>query len=323
MNKPQAAERISKLRELINDYRYHYHVLDESIMSEAAADSLKHELSQLETEFPELIAPDSPTQRVAGAPLPGFKQVEHSSRMLSLNVVFDEAEVRAWQERIIKLLPEGTKLEYFADIKMDGLACALVYEDGVLVRGITRGDGFVGEDVTANIRTIDSIPLRLRQDRKFAALVAGRTEIRGEIVMYKADFAALNEARARDGKPLFANPRNTAAGTIRQLDPQLVIGRPLHFRAYDVLRDDPAEVPTNADAYQALRGLGFLASQDARVLESVSQIMKFATQWETKRQDLPFQHRRPSCQGQRPPAFPPPRRGGQGAAGCHRHQVRG
>src|ERR1700689_4438108 len=137
MNKSAAADRIQKLRELINDYRYHYHVLDESIMSEAAADSLKHELSQLEAEYPELITPDSPTQRVAGAPLPGFTQVEHSSRMLSLNDVFDEAEVTAWQERITKLLPEQVKLEYFTDIKMDGLACALVYQDGVLTRGIT------------------------------------------------------------------------------------------------------------------------------------------------------------------------------------------
>lgn len=233
MNKSQAAARVEKLRELISEYRYHYHVLDESIMSEAAADSLKHELSQLETEYPELITSDSPTQRVAGAPLPGFTQVKHSSRMLSLNDVFDESEVEAWRERITKLLPADTKLEYFADLKMDGLACALVYQDGVLMRGITRGDGFVGEDVTANIRTIDSIPLRLRNHAQLVTFTHGRTEVRGEIVMYKADFAQLNEQRAKDGKPLFANPRNTAAGTIRQLDPQLVAERTLYFRAYD------------------------------------------------------------------------------------------
>src|ERR1700756_2451972 len=126
MTKSQAQARITKLRELINDYRYHYHVLDESIMSEAAADSLKHELSQLEAEYPELITPDSPTQRVAGAPLPGFTQVEHSSRMLSLNDVFDAAELEAWRDRLAKLLPPTAKMEYFVDIKMDGLACALV-----------------------------------------------------------------------------------------------------------------------------------------------------------------------------------------------------
>jgi DNA ligase (NAD+) len=287
-SRPQAARRILKLRELINDYRYHYHVLDESIMSEAAADSLKHELSQLEADYPELITPDSPSQRVAGAPLPGFTQVQHSSRMLSLNDVFTADEVVAWRERIVKLLPEGAKLEYFVDIKMDGLACALVYEDGVLRRGITRGDGFVGEDVTANIRTIDSIPLTLRADKKFGIFLRGRTEVRGEIVMYKQAFAALNAQRAKAGKPLFANPRNTAAGTIRQLDPQLVAGRPLHFRAYDMLRTDPTELPTNAFVYQALRGLGFLANADTELFKKVEQVLAFAKAWETKRQELPF-----------------------------------
>jgi DNA ligase (NAD+) len=288
MNKPQAAERVAKLRDLINDYRYHYHVLDESIMSEAAADSLKHELSELEEQFPELITPDSPTQRVAGAPLPGFTQVEHSSRMLSLNDVFNEEEINAWQERVKKLLPANAKIEYFADIKMDGLACALVYENGVLVRGITRGDGFVGEDVTANVRTIESVPLRLRRDPKYEKFIKGRTEIRGEIVMYKADFAKLNEIRAKAGKPLFANPRNTAAGTIRQLDPKLVMGRPLHFRAYDMLRDDQNDIPAYDFAYKAMSGLGFLVNRQAEVFNNVKDLMKFADTWETKRQELPF-----------------------------------
>jgi len=282
------AARIIKLRELINDYRYHYHVLDESIMSEAAADSLKHELSDLETKHPELITPDSPTQRVAGAPLPGFTQVKHSTRMLSLNDAFDEGEVEAWRNRITKLLPEGTKLEYFADIKMDGLAAALVYEDGLLVKGITRGDGFVGEDVTANIRTIDSVPLSLRKDKKYDQLLKGRTEVRGEVVMYKADFDKLNESRANEGKPLFANPRNTAAGTIRQLDPTLVAGRPLHFRAYDLRRDRSADVPSYRYAYDAMHALGFLVNQEAKVVSSIDKLMKFAKVWEVKRQTLPF-----------------------------------
>jgi len=288
MNKAQATDRIAKLRELINDYRYHYHVLDESIMSEAAADSLKHELSQLEAEFPELITPDSPSQRVAGAPLPGFKQVAHSSRMLSLNDVFDEAEIRAWQERISKLLPDNTKLAYFADVKMDGFACALVYQDGQLTTGITRGDGFVGEDITANVRTVESVPLTLRQAKGLEHFSRGRTEIRGEIVMYKRDFEALNAAQAAAGKPLFANPRNTAAGTVRQLDPALVARRTLHFHAYDLLRDDPTEVPTNQAGYQALRDLGFLANQDATVLNSIDAILRFSEKWDSKRRELPF-----------------------------------
>ncbi len=288
MNKGQASERIDKLRELINDYRYHYHVLDESIMSEAAADSLKHELSLLEADYPELITPDSPTQRVAGRPLEGFAQLKHSSRMLSLNDVFDREEIEAWRERITKLLPKGAQPEYFADIKMDGLACAVVYEDGILTQGITRGDGFVGEDVTANVRTIESLPLKLRADKKFEQFTRGRTEVRGEIVMYKNDFAKLNERRAKEGKPLFANPRNTAAGTIRQLDPQLVAERPLHFRAYDLQRDDPEDIPSYSFAYEAMRGLGFLANQDAEVLDSVDKLMKYAELWESKRLDLPY-----------------------------------
>lgn len=288
LDKNQTAKRIVKLRQLINEYRYHYHVLDESIMSEAAADSLKHELTQLEMAFPELITADSPSQRVAGAVSPEFSSVAHSSRMLSLNDVFNAQEVQAWQMRVAKLVPAETRLEYFVDIKMDGLACALQYQDGILLRGITRGDGYAGEDVTANIRTIDSIPLRLRASQDYDVFLHGSTEIRGEIVMYKADFAALNAARAKAGKPLFANPRNTAAGTIRQLDPRLVAGRKLYFRAYDLRRDESTEVPSHYFAYQALRGLGFLANADAPVLQTVDQIMKFVQTWETKRQTLPF-----------------------------------
>jgi DNA ligase (NAD+) len=288
VNKSQAKIRIERLRELINDYRYHYHVLNESIMSEAAADSLKHELTQLETDYPEFITADSPSQRVAGAPLPGFTQVVHSTRMLSLNDVFDEAEIVAWRDRIAKLLPENATLEYFTDIKMDGLACALVYEDGLLTHGITRGDGFVGEDVTANIRTIESLPLRLRGAKGYDTFLRGRTEVRGEILMYKADFNKLNERQAKAGKPLFANPRNTAAGTIRQLNPQLVAERPLHFRAYDILREDSRDTPTFAFAYSALHDLGFLTNREAKVLKDVKTVMRFAHTWEEKRLTLPF-----------------------------------
>jgi DNA ligase (NAD+) len=280
-------QRIEKLRKLINDYRYHYHVLDESIMSEAAADSLKHELSQLEADHPELITFDSPTQRVAGAPLPGFTQVTHSNRMLSLNDVFNEAEVRGWVERISKLSP-NTVQEYFVDIKMDGLACALIYQNGSLVRGITRGDGFVGEDVTANIRTIESIPLRLQEAKNFETFLQGRTEVRGEIVMYKADFEHLNAGRAKAGKPLFANPRNTAAGTIRQLDPKLVALRPLNFRAYDLQRDNVSDIPTHRFAYDALNALGFLVNKQAIVWQDVKNVMKYAAEWDEKRRTLPF-----------------------------------
>jgi DNA ligase (NAD+) len=287
MNKTAATARVAKLRELINEYRYQYHVRDNSIMSEAAADGLKHELSELETQYPELITPDSPTQRVAGEPSSQFVSVEHKRPMLSLNDVFSQAELEAWRDRINKLAP-GHKIEYFVDVKMDGLACSLVYEDGILVRGVTRGNGVVGEDVTINIRTIESVPLKLRQNARAAGFAKGRTEVRGEIVMYKKDFESLNKTREAQGLPLFANPRNTAAGTVRQLDPKLVQARPLHFRAWDLQRDDPKEVPTNRFGYDTLNDLGFLVGREATVLPDTQAIMKFANLWQEKRHKLPF-----------------------------------
>lgn len=288
MNKPQAAARIAKLREIINNYRYEYHVNNRSIMSEPAADGLKRELTELEARYPDLITPDSPTQRVAGEPLPQFVSVEHQTRMLSLNDVFNEKELRAWEDRIKKLVP-GTTLEYFTDIKMDGLACSLIYQDGTLVRGVTRGNGLVGEDVTQNVKTIESIPLRLRAEAKGAQVfLKGRTEVRGEIVMFKQDFAKLNKEREAKGLPLFANPRNLAAGTVRQLDPKLVAARPLQFVAWDMLYEDPAQIPTYQSAYHALRELGFYANKTAKNLQSIAQVMNFADEWENKRHNLPF-----------------------------------
>jgi DNA ligase (NAD+) len=287
LRKEQAAERIVKLRELINDYRYHYHVLDQSTMSEAAADSLKHELTELEMQYPELITPDSPSQRVAGAPLPGFTQVRHTSRMFSLNDVFGREELEAWIKRVEKLAP-GRRPEFFTDLKMDGLACALWYQDGVLQKAVTRGDGFVGEDVTVNVRTIDSVPAHLRPDPKFKHLLKGRTEIRGEVVIYKKDFEVLNKQRAKDGLPIYANPRNTAAGSIRQLDPKLAAARPLRFRAWDLLRDDPVEVPSFAFAFQAIRALGLAANNQAELFTDLKKLLKFADKWDKARHKLPY-----------------------------------
>lgn len=288
MSRKDVAARAAKLRELISDYRYNYHVLNKSIMSEAAADSLKHELSQLEAVHPELVTPDSPTQRVAGKSLPGFKQVHHSSRMLSLNDVFDEPELQAWIERVARLLPSSAKTGFFMDIKMDGLACALVYRDGFLAQAITRGDGFIGEDVTANVRTLESVPLRLRSAKENDEFLHGRTEIRGEIVMYKKDFEALNKKMTKAGKPTFANPRNTAAGAIRQLDPKLVVERPLHFHAYDLIRDQKDEVPTNEFAYKTLRNLGVIANSMAQTAKNQAEILRVYKKWQTKRKDLAF-----------------------------------
>ena len=181
-----------------------------------------------------------------------------------MNDVFDKSEVEAWIERTDKLIL-GQRHEFFTDIKMDGLACALIYIDGVLSQAVTRGDSFVGEDVTNNVRTIKNVPLRLREAAGFENFLRGRTEIRGEIVMLKRDFEELNKKQEFLGLPTFANPRNLAAGTIRQLDPALVAARPLHFRGYDVIRDDSSEVPTNSFAYEALTALGISCNQQASV----------------------------------------------------------
>jgi DNA ligase (NAD+) len=186
-----------------------------------------------------------------------------------------------------KLLP-GSKHEFFADIKMDGLACALIYEDGVLVQAVTRGDSFVGEDVTNNVRTIQNVPLRLLEAAGYETFLKGRTEIRGEIVMLKKDFGMLNDAQRKAGKPEFKNPRNLAAGTIRQLDPRLVAARPLTFIAYDLIRDDPDDVPTNMFAYEALSALGIRRNSQASVFTKLDDVMTFVDTWDTKRHDLPF-----------------------------------
>ena len=297
MNKVDAEQRIAKLRELINDYRYHYHVLDESTMSEAAADSLKHELAMLEAEYPDLITPDSPTQRVAGKPLDKFTKVRHEKRMISLADVFSEEEVRDWITRNEKLIPGGKIEEFFTDIKMDGLACSLKYRDGVFYQAVTRGDGLVGEDVTLNVKTIENIPLRLSEGneasvenegvrsaaaREVAPAARGdgpagrapnfnrsslprEVEVRGEIVIFKKDFERLNEIQRKHGEAEFANPRNLAAGSIRQLDPKVAASRPLKFIAYDLVTPDK---PTWHEAYETLRVLGFQTSNEDKVFSS-------------------------------------------------------
>jgi len=279
--------RVKELRDIISKYSYEYHVLDTPSVNDAVYDSLFGELKTIEAEHPELVTPDSPTQRVGNELLGGFKKVTHSSRMLSLNDVFDRSEVEAWVVRMDKLLP-GAKHEFFADIKMDGLACALIYQDGLLVQAVTRGDSFIGEDVTANVRTIKNVPLRLRDAEGYEKFLTGRTEIRGEIVMLKKDFNSLNEKRRAAGEPEFANPRNLAAGTIRQLDPKLVAARPLSFRAYDLQREDPTDVPTNIFAYEALSALGINRNNEASVFADVNGVMHFIDEWSEKRLDLPF-----------------------------------
>ena len=279
--------RVRELRDLLNKYSYEYYVNDKPSVSDAIYDSLMDELKKIESSNPELITIDSPTQRVGNKLLDGFQKVRHQRRMVSLNDVFDKSEIEAWIKRTDKLMP-GQRHEFFTDIKMDGLACALIYIDGVLAQAVTRGDSFVGEDVTNNVRTIKNVPLRLHEAPGFEQFLRGRTEIRGEIVMLKRDFEELNKKQKVLGQPEFANPRNLAAGTIRQLDPALVAARPLHFRGYDVLRDDESEIPTNSFAYDTLTALGITCNRQASVFTNLADIMNFVNDWDEKRHDLPF-----------------------------------
>lgn len=257
MNKQQIKKRIEKLREEINHHRYLYHVLDRQEISDAALDSLKHELYKLEQQYSEFITLDSPTQRVSGQALDKFKKVKHGLPMLSIEDVFSFSEMEAWQKRISRILP-GATFDYYAEIKMDGLAVSLIYERGMLKLAATRGDGKVGEDVTNNIKTIEAIPLKLRQPQNkeiedfFKKFGTGldkekfkkqlkefsfTIEARGEVFMRKDVFKKINEQREKNGQEEFANPRNVAAGSIRQLDPKIVASRELDFFAYDILAD--------------------------------------------------------------------------------------
>lgn len=275
MTKAEAKERIAKLREQIAKYRYEYHVLDKLEISEAALDSLKHELFKLEQQFPELITKDSPTQRVAGKALAGFKKVTHAAPMLSIEDAFTREEADEWLARLKKLEPRG-HFDFFAEIKMDGLAVSLVYEDGQFVRGATRGDGKVGEDVTQSLKTIEAIPLSLRiptereierflkkhQGKLDAKRVRstleshyGRIEIRGEAYMTRKQLAALNKKLKAKGRPPLANPRNAAAGSIRQLDPEVVAERKLTFFGYAMVGEYGTTTHEQAHEMIALLGV--------------------------------------------------------------------
>lgn len=280
-------KRYDELLNLLEKYAYEYYILDEPSVDDAVYDALIREVKEFEALHPGQINLTSPTQRVAAVALDKFEKVTHKIPMISLNDVFSRSQVEAWVKRMDKLLP-GKTHEFFCDIKKDGLACALIYEDGRLVQAVTRGDSRVGEDVTMNVRTIKSVPLALKESSTLDIFTKGRTEIRGEIVMLKNAFSKLNADREASGQPLFKNPRNLAAGTIRQLDPRLVAERPLTFIGYDLLRDNPYEVPTNLFAYQTMRELGVYASLEASVFSSLDEVMAFVDMWDQKRHELPY-----------------------------------
>jgi DNA ligase (NAD+) len=280
MNKKQAKERIEKLKKEISRHSYLYHVLDSPEISDAAFDSLKHELYKLEQQFPEFITPDSPTQRVGGKPLDKFEKAYHKIPMLSIEDVFSEDELQAWQERIQKLVL-NEKLDYFAEMKIDGFGISLIYKNGIFSQGSTRGDGRIGEDVTQNLRTIPSIPLRLREPYRDKSV-----EIRGEVYMDKKAFEKVNKQREKQKLPLYANPRNTAAGSIRQLDPKLAASRDLKFLAYDLVTDLGHE--THQQEHQITQALGFRTDQ-GKYCKDLEAIIDFYKEISLKRDKLPLQ----------------------------------
>ncbi|MDD3190419.1 MAG: NAD-dependent DNA ligase LigA [Candidatus Pacebacteria bacterium] len=277
MSKTEARARIEKLKKEINHHRYLYHVLDKQEISEAALDSLKHELYALEQEYPEFITPDSPTQRIGGKPLDKFRKVAHQVRQWSFNDAFDEQEILDFDKRICKILsdleePVAGSLDYTAELKIDGLHVVLTYEKGVFIRGATRGDGKIGEDVTQNLKTIESIPLKLNREVSII--------VEGEVFMSKDVFDRLNKTREKNGEPLFANPRNAAAGAIRQLDSQVVKERQLGCFIYDLSRADEIETPeTQADELELLDGLGFRVNKNWKLLSKIEEVFDFHNFW--------------------------------------------
>lgn len=281
MPKKEAVERIKKLRDLIEKYRYSYHVLDKSLVPESVNDSLKHELQELENEYPDLITPDSPTQRVSGQALSEFNKVIHATPMLSLVDVFSFEELRDWETRISKVLGvEKVKSDYYAELKVDGLAVSLVYENGIFVAGATRGDGNIGEDITQNLKTIESIPLSLKQANKLPK----RLEIRGEVYMSSQVFADLNKEYKKKNLPLLVNPRNAAAGSLRQLDPKITASRKLSFVAWGVLGGG---TKTHAQQHLLAEKLGF-ATPISRVCKNLQAVQDFYNSIQQKREKLPF-----------------------------------
>ena len=283
---PTPAERLSELRSKLERHGHLYYVLDEPEISDSDYDALLNELRDLEAAHPELLSPDSPTQRVGGRPLERFDPVEHLQPMLSLANARSEEELRAWAQRVLTLAErnglDAEGLDYVTEPKIDGLAISLLYEDGVLVRGATRGDGEIGEDVTQNLRTIGAIPLRVPGAPPLL-------EIRGEIYLPRSDFARLNEARAAAGEPTFANPRNSAAGSIRQLDPELAAARPLSIWCYGVGAVEGLDLETHREWLAWLSEHGFRVSPDVAVHSDLEALAAECRAWEVRRDGLDYE----------------------------------
>lgn len=308
MTEKEVFNRIESLKEEINNHRYNYHVNDLESLSPAALDSLKLELFRLENDYPQYISPDSPTQRVEGKPLAKFAKVVHSEPMISLYDAFTEADIYDWEKRNRNYLPSlSSDITYYSELKLDGLAASLHYENGQLISGATRGDGKVGEDITLNLRTIESIPLSLRLlskvelgktglneyqvDQILTAIKSGVIEVRGETIMSKDTLAKLNEVLVKENKAPLANPRNAAAGSLRQLDPQVAASRKLDFYPYDLIFPEYNRGDLYANRQQAeaiLSLLGFRVLKHNRLCHNLKEVIDFKNYWEKNKEKLAF-----------------------------------
>src|SRR5262252_2564587 len=277
-----------ELREKLRYHEYRYHVLDDPEISDAAYDKLLARLKEIEAAHPELVTADSPTSRVGAPPREGFVSVRHSRPMLSLDNAFSYEALRDFDRRVRE--GSGRKaIEYIAEHKFDGLSISLLYEDGVLVRGVTRGDGTTGEDVTPNIKTIRSIPLRIEESLLRKAKLKGDFEVRGEVIMTRKAFEAMNRQQEQIGGKIFVNARNSAAGSVRVLDPSITAQRKLDFFAYYLLAGDRPAFPKHSQSLEALKQLRFRASDDWKLCDGIEAVVKYCEAWDTKREKLPYE----------------------------------
>lgn len=283
-------QRLVELRDQINYHLYRYHTLDDPVISDAEYDQLINELRELESQYPDLITPDSPTQRVGAQPLEGFAKVIHPIPMTSLGNAFNESDMRNWLARVGRLLPAGMTvkdLEFVVEPKIDGLAIALTYENGRLVQGATRGNGVAGENVTANVRTVKNVPLRIPTTPDGPPAPA-KIEVRGEIYMRIADFNRFNQQQVEKGEKIFANPRNAAAGSLRMLDSKITAQRPLALYSYAIGYVQGAEIPSQKEALDYLRALGFPVNPDILTTRDFEEVLQFIHSWMERRETLPY-----------------------------------
>lgn len=279
MDRNEAAKKVQQLRDEINQYNYEYHVLDNPTVSDQVYDQKMKELIELEEQFPDLVTDDSPTQRVGGTPLDKFEKVNHTVPMLSLSNAFSEEDLRDFDRRIREHVTRDFK--YVCELKIDGLAVSLRYENGKFVQGATRGDGRTGEDITQNLKTIKSIPLTIKNNETI--------EVRGEAYMPKKSFIALNEKRKEEGLELFANPRNAAAGSLRQLDPKIAASRNLNIFIYSVGEWEAESISTHSERLAYLRELGFKTNPETRTFQTIEEVIEFTKEWTVKRNELDYE----------------------------------